>query len=68
MVVGSGGSGGVADIMAYGRQGVLKQYFPLEWQNWVPMLGGSSGGGGKYIISLMSTPNLIFIENWKNLK
>ena len=39
------GSGGVDDIVANGPQGVLKQYFPLEWLN-CPMMGGFSSGGG----------------------
>ena len=45
MVVGSGRSGGVDDIVANGPQGVLKRYFPLEWLS-RPMLGGFSCGGG----------------------
>ena len=38
-VVGSGGNGGVDDIVAKGPQGVLKPYFLLEWLN-RPMYGG----------------------------
>ena len=45
MVVGSGGIGGVDDIVANGPHGILKHYFRLEWLN-CPMLGGFSGNGG----------------------
>ena len=45
MVVGSGGIGGVDDIVAIGPQDVLKQYFPLGWLN-RPMLSGFSCDGG----------------------
>ena len=51
-VVGSGGSGGLDDIVAKGPQGILKGYLPLEWLN-RPLLvdvgggdGGGDGGGG----------------------
>ena len=49
MVVGSGGIGGVDDIVAKGPQGILKGYLPLEWLNH-PLLvvdGGGDGGGDR---------------------
>ena len=34
VIVRSGGSGGVDEIVAKGPKDVLKQYFPLQWWLW----------------------------------